>query len=232
MYKGFAILAACLALTACSTTQDGVKIGFGHSPSTSDIGKIRDQVEQNAQSATAKEVVAGALAGKTKAGITMVGSVGPLRKVDGDARHRFYASYTADAMKWHPGGKPDLSEQSFVSTVAGWTSVETFGIPGVMNIRQTTLVKDADVGNIGFPSTLGSALGGMTGDLVVAKSNSDGVFIIEGVLCKDSAADYRDCAHKYEKGRFDMVTGRELDRDMKPKAGGVRIDPVTYKVIK
>ena len=104
-------------------------------------------------------------------------------------------------------------------------------MPGLFNLRAPVVVRNADLDTIGFASTAGSMLLGTTGDLVAAKSNLDGLVLIDRVLCKDSVTDYRDCAAQYQRGRFDLSSGAELDRSMKPKEDGVHIDTTTFKVL-
>lgn len=231
MKKIFALAAVMTMVTGCAVTREGVRVGAGAPPSQSEVDKIRSQVQQNAQSAAAKKVVAGALASEMKAGVIVVGEAGPLRKLDEAARRESYKSYVATAGQWHPGQAPVLSEADFVTQIAGWSTMQTFSIPGVMKLTQPALVRADDIIAIGFASTAASFLIGTTGDLVGAQSNADGMLIIDKILCKDSAPDYRACAREFAKGRFDINGGQELDRDMKPKSGGVRIDPSSYKVI-
>ncbi|CAN0622870.1 conserved exported protein of unknown function [Burkholderia multivorans] len=231
MYKTLITIVAGLALAACTTTRDGVQIGVGTQPNASQVQKLRNQLGQNVQSTVAKKAAAAALKPENAVGIVLVGSVGPLRKVEPKDRPQLYVAYAKDATKWHPDHEPYLSESEFVAQMAGWTTMETFSIPGMITLRQPALVQDSDVDNITFASTFASFMVGATGDLVAAKSNSDGVMVIEKVLCKDANPDYRTCAAQFEKGHFDANTGAELDRAMKPKQSGVHIDPATFKVI-
>jgi hypothetical protein len=84
---------------------------------------------------------------------------------------------------------------------------------------------------IRFPSVFGTLMVQESGDLVVAKSNEDGYFLIVGVLCKD-LEDYADCAGKYRKGLFDATTGSELScSSLEPKESGHRIDIASYQAI-
>lgn len=160
-----------------------------------------------------------------------MGAVGPLRKLDEGERNKAYAEYVQIAEKWHPGQPATVSQKDFVAEVGGGTSIETFSVPGVFNVRSPVLVRNADLDTIGFASTAGSMLLGTTGDLVAAKSNLDGLMLIDRVLCKDSAADYRDCAAQYQRGRFDLSSGAELDRSMQPKENGAHIDTTTFKIL-
>ncbi|CAJ0730519.1 MAG: hypothetical protein QM625_10300 [Ralstonia sp.] len=229
MYKFLLAIVVGLALEGCSVTRDGVRLGVG--PSTSDIDNARSQLQRNAESSAAKKVVAGALNSQATAGLILVGAVGPLRKLDEAERNKAYAEYVQIAEKWHPGQPAIVSQKDFVAEVGGWTSIETFSVPGLFNLRAPVVVRNADLDTIGFASTAGSMFLGTTGDLVAAKSNLDGLVLVDRVLCKDSAADYRDCAAQYQRGRFDLSSGAELDRSMKPKEDGVHIDTITFKVL-
>ncbi len=85
--------------------------------------------------------------------------------------------------------------------------------------------------NIDFPTQKAASFWGTTGDLVVVRSNEDGIFFVSKVLCKKSSDDYSKCAAQFALGQFDANTGEELDKDMSPKVGGARIDVTTFKII-
>lgn len=57
---------------------------------------------------------------------------------------------------------------------------------------------------------------GTTGDLVVAKTDGDGLLWLERVLCRDDHS-YSTRANDYQKGVFYKNTGQILDHDRKPK---------------
>ncbi|MTD34058.1 hypothetical protein [Paludibacterium denitrificans] len=141
MFKGAVkqtiLLAMVLAaLTGCASTADGIRFGHGPAPTTeTDVAKAKQQLIDNAKSSAAKAAIKGAISVQSGPGIIVVGTVGPLRTVDGEKRHAFYVSYNNDAQKFHPGKPNSLTEDNFVKTIAGWTSVEIFSIPGVVNQR-------------------------------------------------------------------------------------------------
>jgi len=84
---------------------------------------------------------------------------------------------------------------------------------------------------IRFPSAFGTVMVQESGDLVIAKNNEDGYFLIADVLCED-AEDFASCASKYRKGLFDATTGNELScSTLTPKKSGHRIDTSNYQVI-
>lgn len=232
--RAFRFIGACavvLALSACSASRDGIRLGFGPTaPNQSQYDQARSQLEQNAQSTVARKTVEGALSTDARPGILVVGTLGPLRKSSTKELKAAYPAYAKNAEKWHPGHAPYLTEADFDGFV-GWTTIETYAVPGVFNVRQPALVRRSDVGATSFASTLGSAFFGTTGDLVGARSNEDGYTVIDRVLCRDADPDYRQCASAYERGRYDANTGQALTLHLKPKPDGVQIDPVTFKVI-
>ncbi|MDN0081597.1 hypothetical protein QU487_02330 [Crenobacter sp. SG2305] len=225
-----AILA--IALTGCASTADGFKFGRGGSPSSSDIEKAKQQLASNVKSSSVKKAIGVATAPTVELGIIVIGTVGPFRPVDGEKRHQFYVSYDKEAQKFHPAKGNVLSEEDFVKTIAGWTSIEVFSIPGVMNQRLPALVKETDRDQVTFASTFGSFMLGSTGDLVAARSNADGELILNRILCHDKDPNYRACAVQYERGRFDANTGQEVADGFKPKSNGALIDVTTYMLAK
>jgi hypothetical protein len=125
-----------------------------------------------------------------------------------------------------PGGASEYG-CSRISRQAGWASVQTFGIPGIGSTRLRMLVPTNVVHEAQFASVAGSFLFGSTGDLVVARSDHDGLLWLERVLCRDDSS-YHACAKSYQAGVFDENTGQALGRDRKPKANGVSVDVATY----
>jgi hypothetical protein len=55
--------------------------------------------------------------------------------------------------------------------------------------------------------------------------------VIERVLCASPSDDYKGCASQYQRGQFDAVSGKELDRSAKIKRDGALIDTTTFKKI-
>lgn len=160
-------------------------------------------------------------------GILIIGTTGPFRAVSDKEREEFYRSYVAFAAQWHPGEPPRLDAPAFQAKLAGWASIETSGVPGILSWRSRVLVPADAVHDTQFASAAGSFMFGTTGDLVVARGDYDGLVWLERVLCRDDAG-YRDCARNYRAGVFDENTGVELDRHRRPKAGGAAIDTTSY----
>jgi hypothetical protein len=233
-----AILAVSLVINGCSTNSskdpghDGTRLFGGGPTSAVDFEKMKSQLEQNARSSAAKSVAEGAIAGQARPGIVAIGKVGSFRKLDPDVRPEFYKkSYARTAEKWHPNSPAVMTEEEFIKGVAGYTAVVTWSIPSVIARSTTAAIRVEDVSRIDFPGPRAANFLGSTGDLVVARSNADGIFFVTDILCKESGADYKSCAAQYVRGSFDQTTGAELEKDMKPKSDGNRIDVTTYKVI-
>lgn len=230
------IVGVSLAVSACSTTKgpgrDGIPL-FSSAPKTdAEVGKLRAQLEQNAKSSGAKAAAEGAVAGAARPGVIVVGSVGSFRELAAEIRSEYYQkSYMVASERWHPGTKPSLSEQEFSDVVAGYTSLTTWNIPGLVARRTISAVLPGDVQKIDFPSKFTAHMFGTTGDLVAARSNDDGAFFVSTVLCKESSPDYSKCAALYERGNYDANTGVEINTDMTQKSDGARIDVTTYKAL-
>ncbi|MGU7779387.1 hypothetical protein [Burkholderia sp. PU8-34] len=238
MYKTAFALGLSVLLSACAVNQDGVHLGVGSAPSDNEITKARKELEKNASESSAKKLANDVVNRNSKPGVVLIGDVGPFRAFDNDTKAKEYnKQYVHTAAAWHPEHPdPYLSKADFVNTIAGWTSVQVFGIPGLMNLRIPAMVPAGLDKSINFASGFGSFFIGTTGDLVAGLSNDDGWVILTRVLCKDSSSTdggsaYRICAANYARGRFDASTGRELGDGLTPKSGGSTIDVNTYKRI-
>jgi hypothetical protein len=160
-------------------------------------------------------------------GVLIVGTTGPLRTLNDTERNEFYRNYIAAASRSHPGEQPVLTAVEFEEKIAGWASIQTFSIPLVMNLRYRVLVPTSVAQDTHFASAAASFVFGASGDLVAARGDRDGLLWIDRVLCKADRS-YDACAQKYAIGVFDENTGRELDRDYKPKADGEWVDISSY----
>jgi hypothetical protein len=218
MQRLLALAAIVSVLAGCAVSKDG--IGFAdRAPSSAEIDRTRAQLQRNeASSAPADAAVPG---------ILIIGTTGPFRPVSDKERGEFYRSYVAFAEKWHPGEAPRLDAAAFQDKLAGWASIETSAVPGVMSWRSRVLVPASVARDMQFASAAGSFMFETTGDLVVARQDYDGLTWLERVLCRDGKA-YRDCARNFQTGIFDENTGIELDRHRKPKADGAAVDVTSY----
>jgi hypothetical protein len=161
-------------------------------------------------------------------GILIVGTTGPLRVLDEKQRDESYRTYLAHEPQEHPGEPQSLGPAAFQEKLAGWASIQTFGIPLVGSLRYRVLVPASAVHDARFASAAGSFLFGATADLVAARSDRDGLVWIDRVLCSKADRNFESCAEKYQSGVFDEETGRELGRDRKPKANGEWVDVSSY----
>jgi hypothetical protein len=167
-----------------------------------------------------------------QSGVLIVGTTGPLRTLNDTERDEFYRVHVAAASEPHPaeqsqGEAPILTAAAFKEKIAGWASIQTFGIPLVMNLRYRVLVPTSVAQNTRFASAAAAFVFGASGDLVAARSDREGLLWIDRVLCKADRS-YETCAQKYAVGVFDENTGRELSRDYKPKPDGEWVDISSY----
>jgi hypothetical protein len=211
-------LLAPLLVCDCAVSGDG--IGLASRPADpAQIAKLHDQLEQNAAGEPKDAAV--------QPGIIVVGTTGPFRALADAQRDEFYRAYLEFAARWHPGEPAALSADAFKERLAGWATIQTFGMPLVVNRRTRVLVPAALANDTRFASTAGSFMFGTTGDLVAAKGDRDGLLWIDQVLCK-SGHGFEACAEKYQAGVYDENTGQELGGDRKPKSNGDRIDIASY----
>jgi hypothetical protein len=150
-------------------------------------------------------------------GVLIVGTTGPLRTLNDTERDEFYRNYVAAASRARPGEQPVLTAAEFEEKIAGWASIQRHRV-----LVPTSLAEDTH-----FASATASFVFGASGDLVAARGDRDGLLWIDRVLCKADRS-YETCAQKYAVGVFDENTGRELDRDYKPKADGEWVDISSY----
>lgn len=163
----------------------------------------------------------------TTPGILIVGRTGPLRTLDEKQRDEAYRAYLTHDSQMRPGEPAPLGPAEFQEKLAGWASIQAFGIPLVGSLRYRVLVPASAAHDAGFASPPGSFLFGATGDLVAARGDRGGLLWIDRVLCKADRT-FESCAEKYQPGVFDEDTGRELGRDRKPKANGEWVDVSSY----
>jgi hypothetical protein len=195
-------------------------MGFAQrAPSANQIARSREQLQHNDEASATGDDAA--------PGILIIGTTGPFRAVTDKQREEFYRSYVAFAAQWHPGELPRLDAPAFQAKLAGWASIQTSSVPGIMSWRTRVLVPAGVAHDIEFASAAGSFMFGTTGDLVVARGDADGLVWLERVLCRDDGT-YRDCVKNYRSGVFDENTGVELDRHRRPKVDGAAVDVTSY----
>lgn len=157
--------------------------------------------------------------------LILVGEVSSFRRFDDATKAKYYDSYEKFARAVHPGEPAAVSAEQFQQLFEGWT-----------NLRYGPRYDDALVpfslrGEVGFPSPVGVFLVQSTGDLVAARSNDDGFYVVDTVLCKDDSG-YSACAKQYVMGVFDAGSGVELDGELRPRNAGNAIDVGSYKQIR
>ena len=161
--------------------------------------------------------------------LIIVGTASAFRPLTGGNADEIYAEYIAFAERLHVDRSAAYSQEEFVLAFAGWTRIKVFNIPLVYGEYEYALVPNGLHETIRFPSGFGTFLAQESGDLLAARTNVDGYYIVTEILCKDEAG-YSACADGYQKGLFDGFTGEELDpRNLTPKDSQKRIDPISYK---
>jgi hypothetical protein len=221
------IIVLGIVASGCSVTADGIGPAH-HAPDAVKVAQVREQLQENVAGPTAKSpAYSDSKGADAEPGILVIGTAGPLRTIEDKDRGSFYSAYLKAAAQWHPGAPPSMDATTFQEKLGGWASVQTFGIPGIGSVRHRVLVPTTVVHEARFASAAGSFLFGTTGDLVIAKTDHDGLLWVERVLCRDDRS-YHSCAGDYKSGVFDRNTGQELGRDRKPKANGSSVDVATY----
>lgn len=124
-----------------------------------------------------------------------------------------------------------MSIDEFRESMAGWVKVKYgLGAPVFGGQYQSALIPVDLKEQIGFASGVGAAVANQSGDLVAGKTNVDGSFVVDAVLCKDGPG-LLACAKQYERGYFDADSGIQLTRKFTPMVPGRRIDVSSYKVL-
>lgn len=205
----YIVPAIALALSGCSvTTGNGIRFFAGEGATPRPEHSAPPKLEQ-----AAKE-----WARIAAPGVLVVGDAGAMNTLDGKqlrAMHKAFAT----------GGNAD----DFAARMGGWVNIETFGLAGFVKLERPAVVRLADAESVGFASP-GAALFGATGDLVAARSDADGMLVLDKVLCREKADDFKTCAARYVRGHFNQA-GLELDGDLLPKPSGRRIDPASYALL-
>jgi len=164
-------------------------------------------------------------------GSIAIGEVGPYRSFNNP--RTFRKAYKEYVKNMTDAGQTEqiLSEQELRDMADGWTTIRVLSIPlvGIKSIN--ALVKKGESENIGFSTTIGTILFATREDLVVASSSIEKPYwVIHKSLCRGGKA-YYGCYKKYDRGLYDIFTGRELNSKMEIKPKGVLIDLTTYEKI-
>lgn len=210
MTKSSVLLLVCIMMTACSVKKEGIALGSV----TYEFGSI-DHKRCSAKSCP-KEVI-------------LIGEVSAYRDLGNDSE-REYEKYQKAAKKFLATQPISMDKSQFDSSIKGWTNLQVFYIPLVIAGYTTAIILKNEE-EIHYPSTIETFLVQGTGDLVFARSNSDGVFVIEKRLC-NSKFEFSKCRKRYSRGIYSAASGLELDRKFIKKKKGKKIDLRTYEVLK
>ena len=150
----------------------------------------------------------------------------------GERYLEFYnESYVLTAKEHHPDVEASVSIDEFRKSMAGWVKVK-YGLGASVfgGQYQPALIPVDLEEQIGFSSGVGAAVANQSGDLVAGKTNVDGSFVVDAVLCKDGPG-FLACVKQYERGYFDADSGIQLTRKFTPMVPGRRIDVSSYRVL-
>ena len=216
-----ALILAAIVSSGC-VTREG--IGISSDPYISTI--IVDHI----QLADAASDTASGESGAPVTGVIAVGTVSAYREIAPNNAESEYKEYAKSFERWEVDRQPDLGLEDFSSSIRGWTRVKVFQVPMVLSTYFRVLVPREGVEDVQFEPTISTFLFQSGRDLVAARTNSDGAFVIEALLCKDQPG-YYECTKRYKYGLFDSETGQKLRLDFKRADGGPWIDPETFQVV-
>jgi hypothetical protein len=169
--------------------------------------------------------------GENPTNVIAVGRVTVFRPFSRDEADAYYSEYVGFSEKLSPKLAPTYSKEEFRSTFAGWTRLKVYesALGMVIKYRRVLVPKELQEG-IQYVPVLGGQFG-VDGDLLAARMNTDGFFVVSRSLCRKDH-DYQSCADSYAWGLFDAHSGEQLDLDtLQPDETQRHIDPVTYQVI-
>lgn len=216
-------LCACIlvVLTGC-VSHEGVSLGQAPKGAEELLRPIQADEDtdetQPTQGANGRELI-------------LVGTVSSLRRFNERSSARFYDSYAEFVEKMRPGSAASVSLTELRETFAGWTNLKSFTVPLLMGIYRDVLIPKNIAEEIYFPAPASVFLVQEAGDLLAAKTNGDGFFVVDARLCANGTG-YTRCAREYKKGLFDAKTGERLDfGSLEPEENAVRIDLQSYKLI-
>lgn len=220
--RRFLLLTVALT-TGCTFTQEGVYIGKGDPFGADAI------VKQNKDANLGDgEAFGDRLPAAVHKDLIMVGKASAFRAFDPDEIDEFYDGYAEFAEEVNPGQAPTVDRAQFKEQFAGWTRLKYHGISMLSAWYEDALVPVELSESIRFQNSLGTIMFQATDDLVAARTNEDGFFVIRYLLCRVGEG-YSKCARHYEHGIFDGRTGDELSFDLLPAGNGRRIDTVDFR---
>ena len=210
-----AIAAVSVLVSGCTVTNEGLTAGRPQ-PGESAIVESRKQQGYRVQAGIDVFM---------PPRLILVGEISSFRRFDDATKATYYDSYEKFARAVHPGEPAAVSPEQFQQLFEGWTKLK-YGPR-----YEDALVPFSLRGEVSFPSPVGVFLVQSTGDLVAARSNADGFYVVDTVLCKDDSG-YSACAKQYVMGVFDAGSGVELDGELRPRKVGKAIDVGSYKQVR
>ena len=159
--------------------------------------------------------------------LIVIGRATVLRAFGPKNTEEIYTDYVDFSTELHPEMKPIYSRTGFEEEFVGWTRLKVFDVVMAAGYESALVPKDLNE-EIQFSTFFGASFGD-SGDLVAARINSDGHFIVDRVLCSIDE-EYSSCVANYNPGLFDGLTGEQLSYStLTPKKSGMRINPATLK---
>ncbi len=191
---------------------------------------ISTMIVDHTQLADAESDTTSSASGTPVTGVIVVGTVSAYREIAPKDTESEYENYAKSFERWEVDRQPDLRLEDFSSNIRGWTRVKLFHVPMVLATYVKALVPAEGAEDVDFEPAISTFLFQSGRDLVAARTNSDGAFVIEALLCKDQPG-YYECTKRYKYGLFDSKTGQKLRLDFKRADGGPWIDPETFQVV-
>jgi hypothetical protein len=207
--------------SGCTFTRDGIFIGRVTADTAEKDAAMVAQLRANA---LAQRCASEGRPESFEPTIVLVGETGVLRNLT----PAVYDDYKEAAAFFHTATSAAyVTSEAFKETFSGWTMLTVSNNLAHRRAILTPVFVPTNLGNVTFGAMF---FGNPTGDLVAAKNNADGAYVVDRVLCF-RGPDYRQCDSQYRRGAFDGTTGQQIDEDAKPIDSGKRIDPTSYKPV-
>lgn len=215
------LLLVAIVCTGC-VTSEGVFV-------TSDPYIYEEFVKYGQQPDATSDTESGSLDNAVN-GVIVVGTVSAYREFKPSDFESEHESYAKSFETWESDRPLHLDLEDFSKTIRGWTRIKLFGLPLVFAGYVKALVPVEGAEDVEFEPAVVTFLFQSGRDLVAARTNSDGAFVIEALLCKDQPGYYQ-CSKRYKLGLFDSMTGQKLRLNLEGARNGPWIDPITFEVI-
>ncbi|MDJ0917378.1 MAG: hypothetical protein QNJ05_06395 [Woeseiaceae bacterium] len=164
--------------------------------------------------------------------LILIGNVSAFREFDEDDKTAEYEKYARAFEAWGIDQPPQLDAEAFAQTIRGWTKIKIVGVPLLLAAYIKALVPSETANDVEFESAVATFMLQTSSDLVAARTNADGAFVIDTLLCSDSRdRGYTNCAKRYHRGVYDADTGLRIKSKLKLDEDGPRIDPATYVLL-